>query len=86
MNTTLTTHRHQHPPSTVTVPVQHVARRVSLLDRVALRVGLALVVWSRRPLTAPSREERARHVEQQLDTVARERTFERNLLLSTLVR
>jgi len=60
---------------------------VSLLDRLALRVGLALVVWSRRPHTAPpTREERARRVEQQLGTVARQRAYERELLLTTPVR
>lgn len=87
MNSTLTHPRQQHPPSTVTSPLQQrVVRRVGLLDRLALRVGLALVVWSRRPLTAPTREERSRRLEQQLDRLARERSYERTLLTTILPR
>lgn len=37
-----------HPPSHTPV------RRVSLPDRVALHVGLALITWSRRPHTLPA--------------------------------
>jgi hypothetical protein len=53
MNTTLSTRvdqqKNTHPPS----PRAHVAhaRRVSLADRVALHLGLALITWSRRPRT-----------------------------------
>lgn len=44
MNAVLTApSRVQHPPS---APV----RRVGFVDRLALRVGLALVVWGRRPV------------------------------------
>jgi hypothetical protein len=85
MNTTLTTLRHRHPPDTV-APAPRPVRRVGLLDRIALRVGVALVTWSRRPLTAPTREEQARRLEQQLDNAARARVYERNLLLNTIVR
>lgn len=43
MNAVLTApSRVQHPPS---APV----RRVGLVDRLALRVGLALIMWNRRP-------------------------------------
>jgi hypothetical protein len=48
VNTTLTApRRHEHPPQQV--ESQRPARRVGLVDRLALRVGLALVVWGRRP-------------------------------------
>ena len=48
MNTTLSaTSRHDHPPQPQldARPV----RRVGLLDRLALRLGLALLLWARRP-------------------------------------
>jgi hypothetical protein len=54
MNTTVSTHvdKTGHPPSSVhTAPV----RRVSLPDRLALHLGLALITWSRRPHTAVGR-------------------------------
>ena len=55
MNTLLTApRRHDHPPQQV--QPQHTVRRVGLLDRLALRVGLALLVWARRPV--PVTEER----------------------------
>lgn len=42
-----------HPPQQL---VSSVVRRVGLADRIALRVGLALITWSRRPsATGPSR-------------------------------
>lgn len=48
MNTTLTAaSRHDHPPQQLQ-PTQRV-RRVSPLDRLALRLGLALLIWARRP-------------------------------------
>jgi hypothetical protein len=40
---------HKHPPSSVGHPPN--ARTVSLADRAALHVGLALITWSRRPRT-----------------------------------
>ena len=49
MNTLLTApSRHQHPPQQAVH--HHPVRRVGLLDRIALRVGLALLVWARRPV------------------------------------
>jgi hypothetical protein len=82
MNTTLSTApgRQDHPPqqsSLERVPYQ--ARRVNLLDRVALHVGIALIKWGRRPLAVPSREQRAKRVEQQLARLEREREYERAL-------
>lgn len=59
MNTTLHPTRstlvdtRPHPPHHATL----VVRRVGLTDRLALRLGLALVTWSRRPSSAtPSRQ------------------------------
>lgn len=59
MNTVLSTpvdeQRHHHPPSGQ-APAR--LRRVGLVDRVALHLGLALITWSRRPARAavPDRE------------------------------
>jgi hypothetical protein len=51
MNTVLSTHvdehHQQHPPSSRKTASS--LRRVTLPDRVALHLGLALIVWSRRP-------------------------------------
>ena len=40
--------RHLHPPSETERPV----RPVGLVDRLALRLGLALIMWGRRPRRA----------------------------------
>ena len=80
MNSTLTTlpgrteqhqHHHQQPELVVIV------RRVNLLDRTALHLGVALVKWSRRPLELETRERRANRAEQHLARLAREREAER---------
>lgn len=76
MNTTLATRepRPDHPPL---APIEsHQARRVGLADRIALRVGIALITWSRRPLVLESRERRATRVEQHLARLAREQAAE----------
>jgi hypothetical protein len=97
MNTTLETRpsQHNHPPSAVEQrePVDaferfepRPVRRVGLADRVALRVGVALVTWSRRPLRLETRERRANRVEQHLARLAREHAAERALRLTTPVR
>lgn len=79
MQTTLTAipGRHDHPPQTIRVE----ARRVGLIDRLALHVGIALVAWGRRPLAIESRERRANRVEQELARRERERVTERSVLL-----
>jgi hypothetical protein len=86
MNTTLSTApgRHDHPPhvALATRPV----RRVGLIDRLALHIGVALVAWSRRPRTVESRERRANRVEHELARIARERAAERELRLSIPIR
>jgi hypothetical protein len=71
-----------HPPNTDT-PSTRTARseRVRLLDRLALRVGVALVQWSRRSRVAVRHERRAARVTQQLATARRERAHERALRL-----
>jgi hypothetical protein len=50
-------------------------RRVSLADRVALRIGLALIVWSRRTRRPPHELDRAEHLRrhrEHQDRLARE--------------
>jgi hypothetical protein len=77
MNTTLSTvpGRLDHPPHLTELAV----RRVRLLDRLALHLGVALIKWGRRPLKVDSRERRANRIEQQLARLERERQAERTL-------
>ncbi len=74
--TTITTARPGRTPrSTHSRPMRYggvPARRVSLVDRAALRIGIALVHWSRRSTVAVHHERRALRVEQQLDLERRE--------------
>jgi hypothetical protein len=105
MNTALTTRstdRDDHPPPTpltptplTTMPLSttapRAAPRLRLIDRLALRVGLALITWSRRQRATEakaveSRERRANRVEQQLATLERERAAERMLRLTVPLR
>jgi len=81
MNSTLSTapKRLDHPPRR---PVAQQPRRVDLLDRVALRIGLALITWGRRPRPVESRERRANRIEQQLSRLDREHAAERSLRLT----
>ncbi|MCU1440937.1 MAG: hypothetical protein JWP85_1934 [Rhodoglobus sp.] len=82
MNATVTTApgRQDHPPHQSSLEHEpYRARRVNLLDRVALHVGIALIKWGRRPLAVTSREQRANRVEQQLARLEREREYERAL-------
>lgn len=84
MNSTLSTapRRLDHPPQ----PTAHQPRRVNLLDRIALRIGLALITWGRRPQAIDSRERRANRIEQQLGRIERERAAERRLRLTLPLR
>lgn len=74
--------RHEHPPQRAE-SYRHEVRRVGLLDRVALHVGVALVKWGRRPLAVESRERRANRVEQRLALLERELAAERMRYLNT---
>lgn len=84
MNTTLSTTpgRLDHPPQPSVLTV----RRVRLLDRLALHLGVALIKWGRRPLKVDSRERRANRIEQQLARLERERQAERRLRLTVPLR
>lgn len=57
--------------------VRHPARRVGLVDRVALFVGVQLVAWSRRPRAIPSHESRADQLRLNRDRLIRELAAER---------
>lgn len=84
MTTTLPTRerRHDHPPHpTAARPV----RRVSLLDRLALRLGLLLITYGRRE-HALSREQHAARYAQWSDAERRQREAVRRLLLMTTQR
>jgi len=50
--------RRDHPPQPDRAPEPHPLRRVGVLDRAAMHLGLALIHWGRRPVK-PRRE---RHV------------------------
>lgn len=84
MNTTMTATRpgrqQQHPPSP-TLSTRASARHVGLIDRLALRLGVALVAWSRRPRELDSRDRRARRIERERSTELRERQVQRQLQL-----
>ena len=58
----------QHPPSRAAAQPS----RVHIPDRIALRLGLALITWSRRSRSPESWERRASRIEQQLAREARE--------------
>ncbi len=83
MNTSSSTAQrtlHDHPPSTVAAPARAaLLKPVSLLDRLALHLGVALVRWSRRSRIAVRHERRASRVEQLLAADRRERGYERAL-------
>jgi hypothetical protein len=85
MNTVLSTavdeQNHPHPPSRAKLTK---SRRVSVADRVALHLGLALITWSRRPRTTvsqPSREDQRAQRQQSLERAEREWKVERAIRL-----
>ncbi|MCU1506855.1 MAG: hypothetical protein JWP05_1824 [Microbacteriaceae bacterium] len=67
--------RHDHPPQPIQ-PSQPI-RRVNLLDRAALHLGVALIKWGRRPRRTDSRASLAHHAEQHCARLDRERAAER---------
>jgi uncharacterized protein YraI len=69
----------QHPPSS-TLPAPRRVQRVALIDRLALRLGVALVAWSRRPRVLDDRDERARRVQSARAAERRERDLQRDAL------
>ncbi len=74
----------QHPPQqTAEAPRPSVSRRVAVLDRIALRLGLALIVWSRRrDRKRLSREQQRLDHANLVATERREREAERRALLT----
>lgn len=88
MNTILSTApgRHDHPPQPDYDHTVQPARRVRPLDLLALRVGVALIRWGRRPHPIESREHRANHIEQHRARLERERVAERALRLTVPLR
>ncbi|TFC04768.1 hypothetical protein E3O42_04515 [Cryobacterium adonitolivorans] len=44
--------RHDHPPQSVRSPETHPVRRVGLVDRAVMHLGIALIRWGRRPVKA----------------------------------
>ncbi|MGV3733440.1 MAG: hypothetical protein ACO1N6_08580 [Microcella sp.] len=69
----------QHPPSPASIPARPrpTAHRVGLIDRIALRIGVALVVWSRRARVLDGRAHRARRVQQSMAVEQREQQWQR---------
>lgn len=69
----------QHPPSPASIPSRPrpAARRVGLIERIALRVGVALVAWSRRPRLLDDRAERERRGRLARSTAQREQQWQR---------
>jgi hypothetical protein len=87
MNTVLSTpvdeQNHNHPPSSL--EHRSSVRTVSLADRAALHLGLALITWSRRPRTvAPQarRDDLLRRSQAESARAAREREWQLALYLS----
>lgn len=86
MNTTLSapTSLHEHPPQQLEqthLPV----RRVGLFDRLALRLGLALLVWARRPVRVKPQVATERYITEAEIAELREARYSSHHLL-TLVR
>ena len=73
---------HQHPPHAAAAPARPhpPVRRVGLLDRAALRLGLLLITWSRR--AHRTREEQRARFEQARAIESRELAARRRMLLS----
>ena len=96
MNTVLSTTpgRHDHPPHPTqpseptnkrrSVPARPSppVRRMSIVDRAALHLGLALIRWGRRPLETASRQRRSVRFEQHTARLERERKAQRWQILN----
>ena len=81
MNTVLLTRvdEQHHPPSPHRVAN---LRRVTLPDRIALRLGLALITWSRRPRTEPLVREYNPHAHREREQYLRQREEQWRLAMS----
>ena len=78
MNTTFAPQRLSGIPDT-----QRLTSRTSLIDRIALRLGLWLLIWgSRTPRLAPDRETHSRHHRAQAARAAREHGYLREASLA----
>lgn len=91
MNTVLpTVHRdersHVQPHSPPLAVAQRASPRVSLLDQLAMRVGLALLTWSRRRGSVDARREACARFEQDRARELRERAAEREYRLLAVLR
>lgn len=76
MNTTVSTVHDRRSRSSLAESLalpQRASPRVRLLDRLALRVGLALLSWGRRPVCFETRAQRVARVESE------QRLFQRRL-------
>lgn len=91
MNTTLSTrpsqeqldqHHQQHSPQ----EQPRLTRRLRLIDRLALHLGLALIAWGRRPRSLESRERRANRIEQAIARDSRKLLDERTARLLLPIR
>jgi hypothetical protein len=58
-----TTGRREHPPQPARPVEARPVRRVGLLDRAALHLGVALIKWGRRPVRLDLRDELALNAE-----------------------
>lgn len=63
---TLLTNETRHEPSVHPEQPMAPVRRVGLVDRAALHLGVALIKWGRRPNSAPRYERRANMIERAL--------------------
>lgn len=80
MNTLLAPQRPSGVPDTLRLPSRH--NHITLLDRLALRIGLRLLLWSTR--TGRLTDDRRRHTtafRRQETTAQRERAHHREALL-----
>lgn len=63
--------RHDHPPQPGCSPAPHPVRRVGLVDRAAMHLGVALIHWGRRSAKArrgsPVRTTESIHARRELD-------------------
>jgi len=81
MNTLLAPQRVSGIPDTQRLTSR--SPRPSLPDRIALRIGLRLLIWSTRtPRLAQDREEHSRSYRNQVARAARERDYSREALLA----